>query len=81
MLGVLLGPETGEEGIAAVGPAGGTEREIDQEGGPFRLGKDRAELLPVRRAQLQRTQSVQADHPLIPQGTTGGPGKPQVSAG
>ena len=44
-LGILLGPEEGEEGVTAVGPARSGERQVGQKGGSLGLREDRTELL------------------------------------
>jgi hypothetical protein len=62
VLGVVLGPEAGEETVSRMKPARLAERQIDQKRDALRLREHRAEVLSFGVLKCQRSERAQADH-------------------
>jgi hypothetical protein len=55
VLGIVLGPKEGEEGVAPVGSTWRGQRDIGKERDPFRLSEDAPKLLTFRVPEVERS--------------------------
>src|SRR4029453_9342080 len=70
LLGIVLRPEEGKQGVTAMKPAGCSESEITEEGGASGLREDGTDGVVVSRGQLQGTQGPQLNHSSYPASRT-----------
>ena len=80
LLGIVLGPEEGKQGVTTMEAAGYGEREIAQEGSASGLRENGTDGVAVSRGQLQGAQRSQLDHSRDPAGgaSPGGDGEGTV---
>ena len=75
MLLVELGPEQGEQGIAAVEAPRCRDGEVGQEPQSLGLLEHRAELLTLRVAEVEHTEGVEPNHGRVTPGQRRGNGE------